>query len=278
MGRIENLLLLAAALWMAAGEFVDFPDIPAVVFPNAKAAKEDALILQLMKQRAPHFRQLYRSELHFMRLVCQPTKAQFEKISKDGEASLKEITKKFALKMHEQEQGKMISPGEAVDPQASIAEAIAKSVRKMLSPDQASRYQKELNSRSDARKRTNILGLVAKADDVLFLAADQRAKLRNILEEKWNPSLNQTQIVMAGREYFPPMPDTEILTILTESQRNEWRGLTKEIFAFDFDFGEEVIELDDEVWTEDRLPPNRNKMDNQPSVKIPASPNPAEKK
>ncbi len=51
MGRIEYLLLFAPALWIAAGEFIDLPDIPVAVFQNAKAAKEDAVILQLMKAR-----------------------------------------------------------------------------------------------------------------------------------------------------------------------------------------------------------------------------------
>ena len=39
----------------------------------------DMLVLQF----GPQFKQLHKSELHFMRIICQPTKEQFAKIEAD---------------------------------------------------------------------------------------------------------------------------------------------------------------------------------------------------
>src|SRR5262245_50457026 len=63
------------------------------------ARQQQAVIVQFEQQFAPQFRQLYRTEMHFMRIVCQPTRQQYEKIAAEGEAGLKEATKKYAVNM-----------------------------------------------------------------------------------------------------------------------------------------------------------------------------------
>ena len=64
-----------------------------------KIAPEDPMVQQFEQQFGPQFRQLYRSELHFMRLVSQPTKQQYEKIAAEGETALKATIKQFAMSM-----------------------------------------------------------------------------------------------------------------------------------------------------------------------------------
>ena len=54
---------------------------------------------QFEQQFGAQFRQLHRTELHFMRLVCQPTKQQYEKIAADGETTLQATIKQFAASM-----------------------------------------------------------------------------------------------------------------------------------------------------------------------------------
>src|SRR5262249_30238374 len=169
----------------------------------------------------------------------QPTKEQYDKIAADGEAALKATIKKFAGNMRGGIVG--IAANES-DPREPIVEALAKSVRATLAPEQAARYQKELDQRASARKRVILLNLVAKVDKVLVLTPEQRDKLVKILENKWPESWNQTQMLQVltwgGSEYFPQrMPDAEILPILTENQKTVWRGIPKVDVRFGFDIG-----------------------------------------
>src|SRR5207245_1580194 len=106
-----------------------------------------------------------------------------------------------------------------------IADAVAKLVRTTLSPEQAARYQEELGKRPAARKRAAVLNLVVHVDKVLVLTPEQRDKLGKILEKKWHDSWNSTQMLMYGDRFFPPMPDAEILPILTDAQKTVWRGI-----------------------------------------------------
>src|SRR5262249_3985684 len=46
---------------------------------------------QFDQQYGPRIRQVYRSELHLMRMACQPTREQYDKISAAGEEDLKEV-------------------------------------------------------------------------------------------------------------------------------------------------------------------------------------------
>ena len=209
---------------------------------KAQLDQQDAMVQQFEQQFAPQFRQLYRTELHFVRLVCQPTKQQFENISADGEPALKETIKKFAMSMR----------GAAMvqsDPRTPIADALAKSVRATLSAEQAARYQAELDHRAVARKRVALLNLVANIDKILLLSPEQREQLSEILEKNWNESWNQTQMLMYMGQSFPQMPDVRILAILTETQKSVWRGISKGNVRFGFNLGMvQGIELDDPVW------------------------------
>src|SRR5439155_18686092 len=101
-----------------------------------------------------------------MRTVCQPTKQQYEKIAADGEPALKATMTKFAKTWRR--------PGtdEQSDPRTPITDTLAQSVRATLSPEQAARYQQELEQRAASRKRVAVLNLVSKIDKVLVLTVE----------------------------------------------------------------------------------------------------------
>jgi hypothetical protein len=230
--------------------------------------QEELMVREAEQQLAPHFRQSYRTELHFMRLLCQPSKQQYERIAADGEPVLKETIKKFAVIAYRQV--------EKPYPRELIADALLKLVRTTLSPEQAARYQKELDQRSAARKRAVVQNLVAKVDHALVLTAEQRGKLAEILENNWQDSWNKTQLFMYDQP-FPNMPDAKILPILTETQRIVWQSIPKSV-NFGFDLGTvRGIELEEEVWDDDRPlnPPNRR--DGRAAVKNEGTTKPVEK-
>src|SRR5439155_14546295 len=105
--------------------------------------------------------------------------------------------------------------------------AVAGAVRETLPPEQAARYQKELDQRATARKHAILLNLIGMLDNALFLTTEQREQLFEILKNNWQDSWNQSQWFTLAGQYYPPMPDAKIVPILTEPQKDIWRGLSK---------------------------------------------------
>ncbi len=183
-----------------------------------------------------------------MRLVTRPTKQQFEKIAADGEAGLKGVIRRFARN------GATNSAGDQADPHMLIADALLQPVRTTLSPEQAARYQKELELRAAARKRVVLLDLVAKIDKLLALTTEQRAQIRTILENNWDDSWDHIQFLMYGGQYFPRMPEAKIAPLLTETQKAVWRDIPKGNVRFGLNLQVMLqgFEIEDEVWDDNQ--------------------------
>lgn len=180
-----------------------------------------------------------------MRLVCQPTRQQYEKIAEQGRPALKALTRKFALSIRG-------GNDQQVNPQAVIGEALAGPVREVLSPEQAARYRKELDERAAARKRTVLANLVAKVDRDLVLSAEQRDKLGKVLERHWKDGWDHLQMLFYAGQYYPPMPEQEITPILTEAQKTVWNGISKGNIRFGFNIGiMNGLEIQDEIWDDE---------------------------
>jgi hypothetical protein len=94
--------------------------------------------------------------------------------------------------------------------------------------------------------------LIAKIDRLLLLTTEQRAKLGEILKNRWSDSWNHTQMLY-GDLNFPRMPDDEIVPILTDTQKTVWRAIPKMSVVNWPDVGwVQGFEIGDEVWDEDR--------------------------
>jgi hypothetical protein len=253
MRRTTPLLTGAALAWLSV--LAAPSPAPAQAARAAPVAAPAAPFIQQFEQQyANQFRQVYRLELHLMRVVCQPTRQEYDRIAADGEPAVKEALRKCAESMQGPHRG-------GQEPHALLAEAIARSVKASLSAEQAARYQKELELRDAARKRATVRNLVGKVDKLLLLTNEQRDRLAGILETHWNAAWNQTQWLTYSAAYFPPMPDTEILAILTEPQKTVWRGAQKVNILFGFDVGIlPGMEVEDEVW-DDPLPRKPERAD-----------------
>jgi hypothetical protein len=210
--------------------------------PAAKVADgDDAVVNQWEQQFAPMFRQLFKAELHFMRLVTDATKAQYDAVAADGEAAVKSAVRKYANAMQR--------GGEYADPRIGITDAISKSIESHFSAEQAARYRKEIELRNAARKKLIVTNLVAMIDRTLLLQPDQRQKITDVLANNWHDSWNQTQILMYGGRYMPLMPDDKITPILSEKQREVWRSIPKNQVRFGPNFGfNQGFQIEDEVW------------------------------
>ncbi len=223
---------------------------PAVPVQNQnQKVQMEAMAKQLERQYTARFRQIHRSELHFMRAVCQPTREQFEKIAAAGDADLQATVKKYSKEAAQQRFG--MAQSQSGDPRRLIMRGIRDRVKADLSAEQAARYQKEIEDRSAARRHVIILNLISGMDQKLVLTAEQRAKLSAVLDASWNDSWDQVQLLMQGGQYFPAMPDDKILPLLTETQKKVWRGVAKGNVSFggmDMDMVPGV-EMEEEVWS-----------------------------
>jgi hypothetical protein len=214
---------------------------------SAPAAQEveDARVREFKQHYGSRFRQLYKTELHFVRMVCEPTKQQFEKIAADGEPALQTTIRRIAATWRRP------VANDQSDLRTLILEALAKSARSILSPAQSTRYQKEVDNRWAARKQMMVLNLVSDLDSILLLSADQRVRLGEILQNNWDDSWNKDRWLNRGSRFFPPMPDEKILPLLTETQKQVWRSLSKGNFRVGFNPGLlPGFELEEEVWND----------------------------
>ncbi len=203
--------------------------VVADVFAGAVGAEvvgADPLEQQFLQQ----FRQLSKSEVNFVRTVCQPNAEQYKKIKAAGDAGLKVAVKKFAEVQKKMQQGvRAGQEPEWPDPRKLMSDVLLKSVKETISTEQAKRYEAELEKRSAARKRAALLNLVAKLDKDLVLTADQRGQLTEALNSNWKDSwAQQLEVFMYGDTYMPVLPDAQVLPILTEKQKQIWNGIPKQ--------------------------------------------------
>jgi hypothetical protein len=287
MRQVAPLLLsVTCTIWFVEGPRQAFaqknaparktvPAVPQKAPTKAPAVQQqgDLMIQQFEQQYGAQFRQLYKTELHFMRLVCQPTRRQYDKIAADGEPALKATMSKFAATFHRP------VADEQPDPRMLVAEALVKLAQTNLSPEQAARYRTELDQRTAAQKRIAVLSLVCKMDKLLILTPEQRRALGEVLQNNWNEAWNQPQWLTIGGQYFPSMPDDKILPVLTETQKNVWRDTPKGNIRFGFQLGMlPVMEMEEEVWDDDRPHANPDRADGKAAIKDDRADKPVEKK
>lgn len=200
-------------------------DIQAVV-AEAPEAGGDPLEQQFLQQ----FRQLSKTELNFVRTVCQPDAEQLKKIKAASEVGLKVTVKKFAEIQKKLQQG--VRAGEQPqwpDPRKLMSDVLLKSIQETMSDDQVKRYEAELEKRLSARRRAALLNLVAKLDKDLVLTGDQRGKLSEALNSNWQDAwCHQLEVFMYGDSYMPVLPDAHILPSLTEKQQQIWTAIPKQ--------------------------------------------------
>lgn len=218
---------------------------PSVSKPQTPATwDQDAVNARAVEQRYGfQFQQLYRSELHFMRQACLPTREQFEKIAAEGEAGMQEAMRLLGQRQY-WTQAATPSPSH---PREAIADALVKSARKNLSSDQATRYEKELASRAEALKKSSIAILVARIDRHLYLDAKQRQEFEQFLGKHWD-SLRAHSDLIAREQYLPPLPNSKFLPILSLSQNSIWEQIPRSASNYgDIGFLRD-IDVDEELW------------------------------
>ena len=117
---VRTFLCSLIAAWLATCGGLAFRPL---ALADDLVNQEDVFVQQIEQQYGPQLRQLHKAELHFMRIVCQPTREQFGKIAADGEPAIKAAMKKFAENMMPQKRVRHVA-SQPFDPRQSLAEAL----------------------------------------------------------------------------------------------------------------------------------------------------------
>jgi hypothetical protein len=177
-----------------------------------------------VRQFTQQFRPAMRAEYYFLRTACDPSPEQRAKIAQEGEKALREAAKAYAevqMKPVRIVNGRAAYP----DPRKMIEEAMAKTVKPLLNPDQADRYQAELDKRTADRRRAAASNIVAKIDQDLVLNAEQRAKIAEAVLAGWDDAWCQSlETFLYGDQFYPRLPDNLVTPYLDERQTRVWHG------------------------------------------------------
>lgn len=235
LNMLGLLLVLAATFWGFSGT--------AFAQEGKNAAAVDPVVQQFEQRFGSQLRLVQRTELHFLRMVTQPTKQQYDTIVAATDEEFKGAITQFARVMRQPDLAGQ------TDPRARYADALLPAARKTLKPEQVASYQQELDERNAARRRMIVKNLVVAVDRLLLLTPQQRAKLQPILARNWDASWNQLQLLLYNGQYFPAMPEKEILPLLTQNQSVLWRATPKANVRFGFNLGlVDGVDPGEEVW------------------------------
>lgn len=213
----------------------------------ANVAVDKNALKQFEAQYGRHFDQTVRTELHFIRIVCQPTRQQYEAMATDGKLIRTKAINKFAAMQQGRNRGIRSNDSDTRKP---ISEGLLASAKRHLSADQVAAYELELAARMDADKKVALLVVAAKLDRRLVLDTPQRTQVTKVLAENWNPAWGATQMMMYGGQYFPDVPDTKITPILTATQKKVLKSVNQQSQVFwGFNVGmNQGILIPDEKW------------------------------
>lgn len=209
------------------GAFEAFADVVGdLAGALANKNENDVHLNAIAQQFTPQFQHLVKSELYFIRKVCQPSDEQYQTIKAAGDQTLKTVVRRCAEDQLRMQRGNAKESG--TDPRQEIAVELSKRVEEVLSVEQLRRYQRELEQRAAARKHAAMLALVAHLDKELVLSGEQRTRLKKSLEAKWNDAWSYSlEAMMYGAQYMPLVPDDVMTPVLNDKQQEIWRQTPK---------------------------------------------------
>lgn len=200
------------------------PAAPVGAVVVQKVAGVAANLEPQVRQFIQQFRPAMRAEYYFVRTACAPAPDQRAAIAREGEKALREVAKAYA---EVQMRPVQIRNGRAVypDPRRMIEEAMARAVKPRLTPEQAARYQAELDRRAADRREAAARNIVAKVDQDLLLSPGQREKIGEAVLARWDDSWCQSlETLLYGDQFYPKLPDDVVSPHLDERQRRIWHA------------------------------------------------------
>ncbi|MEJ7638139.1 MAG: hypothetical protein WKF75_09225 [Singulisphaera sp.] len=113
----------------------------------------------------------------------------------------------------------------------AIQSALAAAVKAKLPPERAERYCAELDERGRVRREVTARNLVAKLDQLLNLAPEQRAKIAAALQESADSLASTVDTLIHNSSYYPNLPPNQVVPFLDERQKAIWNNTQKVTFG-----------------------------------------------
>lgn len=216
--------------------------------------QQEAQIKQIMPHFVQQLRPVLASELAFIRQMCDVPKEQRPKIKAAGEASLEKAARQLA----EQQFGgnrRVLGLASESDPRKTIGDDLAQALKSALSSKQMAEYTREVAKRTERRKRAAVLTAVSLLDEALWLTPQQRNEIHDSLVANWQPGWEQWLMLHRyGGQYFPMIPNEQVVSHLNEEQRRVWDGLQK-ISLSSWSGAEGPLQDDDGWWGDEPAKP-----------------------
>lgn len=191
---------------------------------------DDAKLKQWIPQFTEQYRPILLRELNFIRQTCDLTVAQRPKVKAAGEAALKKAVRRTAEVQVNQMAGRS---SQQVDPSKVIRDDLMRALATTLTPEAMEKFTDAVDKRTALRKRAAILCAVARMDSVLCLTNEQRDKITSSITAAWQDRWEQWLMLnIYGEQYFPTVPDAQVVPHLNADQKTVWSGLQKVDFGF----------------------------------------------
>ncbi len=184
---------------------------------------------QFRRQFVQQYRPLLVAELHFLRMVCNPTKDKYARLKDSAEPALvaaADALVKFQMHLNQGWNGQLA----LVTPNVSktITEHLLPIAREHLSAEQVQRYEAQLAKRAAHRRRAVIANMVVRIDKELLLTADQREKFEKIIAANWEDSWgSDLRLFLMNIPTLPSLPEGEVRDVLNPYQLQIWEGLPR---------------------------------------------------
>lgn len=187
-------------------------------------------------------RQLYRRqlaplvevELSFAKRTCKLSPQQLERAIAVARKTLDEF-----IRDHEQALGRVLGnpflvvngqpqPVRQVASREELTAEVVRLVKSLLTPEQQTPYDDEIESRRRFHKQAVIENVVAKLDQELHLSERQRGSISATLDKnwdaKWAPKLN---FLIHAHANTPDIPEDFVLPHLGVEQQSAWRSMQR---------------------------------------------------
>lgn len=225
-------------------------DAPAAANPQQREQiRQHARQLEQMLQPA------LRTELDVIRRSCGdlPREARQTVLAAGRGALTKAALEVATLQMTGGDQRRL------VEPRRRIADALAKALEPLVTPEEFAAYRHEQRLRQERREAAARVAIVAKLDRRLDLTAAQRGAIEADLVEHWEPEwareLDDRGIIMNNERPCPDYAAACIEPHLREAQRADWTRWRKAAGAAVIGMQGGVnldslgLHVDDEWWT-----------------------------
>jgi hypothetical protein len=189
------------------------------------AAQNDAMIQQFQQQLRPAMT----SELGFVRLICSDlTPEQRKKIKASAQAGLKEAAKATLNQQNGQRVRVAGARGKSNEARAIIRDSIEAAMKESVSEELLNRYIEATSKRTERRKQTAIVFVIARMDNQLYLTPEQRDKIAASITAKWQPAWEKwPELTAFGQTSLPNIPAQLVVPHLNPEQKAVWNGLPK---------------------------------------------------